>query len=95
MIGQHQNDHFDMVLQSMQQDHDAWFRNQLLQMLKVGIKLTWSKMTISYLGYFYIFLCIFFSIVLFVSGPKIIVFGFKVIHTIQTHIHSKLNAHEN
>ena len=27
MIGQYQNDHFDMVLQTMQEDHGARFRN--------------------------------------------------------------------
>ena len=46
MIGQHQNDHFDMVLQTMQKDHDARFSNKLPQMLKVGIRVIWSKMTI-------------------------------------------------
>ena len=53
MVGQPQNDHFDMVLQSMQKDHGAWFRNQLPQMLKVGIRMFWSKMTICICGYFY------------------------------------------
>ena len=46
MIGQDQNDHFDMVLQSMQKDLGAWFRKILAMMPKVGIMMKWSKMTI-------------------------------------------------
>ena len=46
MVGQYQVDHLDMVLQGMQKYHGARFRNLLPLMLKVGIRLTWSKMTI-------------------------------------------------
>jgi len=47
MIGQHQNDHFDMVLQHMQKYYGAWFKKNFPQGSKVVIRLTWSKMTIA------------------------------------------------
>ena len=43
MIGQDQNDHLDMVLQTVQENHDARFRNWLLLMPKVVIRSTWSN----------------------------------------------------
>ena len=46
MIGQDQNDHLDMVLQSMQQHHGARFRKELLLMPKVGIVIIIPEMTI-------------------------------------------------
>ena len=38
--------HLDMVLLNVQENHDARFRDLLLMMLKVGIILILSKMTI-------------------------------------------------
>ena len=45
-ICQYQNDHLDMVLHIMQENHDARFRNWLLLMPKVVIRSTWSNLTI-------------------------------------------------
>ena len=85
-VGQPQNDHFDVVLQSMQKDHGAWFKKNLPQMLKVGIRLTWSKMTICKLWLFLFYLFYFpfhFSVCLW---TKDYCFGFKVIsHHSNTH----------
>ena len=38
-VGQHQNDHFDVFLQTMQKDQEVWFRKSLVWMLKVVIML--------------------------------------------------------
>ena len=83
MVGQHQNDHFDVVLQTMQKDHDAWFRKDLALMPKVGIMMFWSKMTICHLWLFLFFPFIFLSISLFVFEPKFVVLGSKSLHTIK------------
>ena len=58
MVGQHQHDHFDMVLQTMQKDHDAWFGKELLLMPKVGIMIQKSKMTICtlFIDFYFYFL---------------------------------------
>ena len=63
MIGQDQNDHLDMVLQSIQKYHGARFRNLLLLMLKVGIRLTWSNLTICniWLSFYFLFGFLWFS----------------------------------
>ena len=46
MIGQDKNDHLDMVLQSMQENHGSRFRKELLLMPKVGIMIIIPEMTI-------------------------------------------------
>ena len=63
MVGQHQNDHLDVVLQFMQKDQNVWFRKNLILMPKVGIMVIWSKMTIC--SQVVIFFFIFLSIALF------------------------------
>ena len=42
-----QNDHHDMFLQSMWIDQKVWFGKDLILMPKVGIRLIWSKVTIT------------------------------------------------
>ena len=46
MIGQDHTDYLDMVLQHMQENHDARLRDWLLLMPKVVIRLKWSNLTI-------------------------------------------------
>ena len=84
-VGQHQNDHFDVVLQTMQKDQGVWFRNKLPQMLKVGIMITWSKMTISICCHFYFSFYFPFHCFVFL-WTWVYCFGFKVIsHTSNKH----------
>ena len=55
MVGQHQVDHFDMVLQTMQKYHGALFGKELLLMPKVGIRITILEMTICTSMHIFIF----------------------------------------
>ena len=52
-------------------------------MLKVGIMMIWSKMTITINASIFIFL----SFALFFFDPKIIVLGLETFPTLQTNIH--------
>ena len=62
-IGQNQNDHLDVLWQTRQKDLEVWFRKDSALVSKVGIRLTWSNMTICHFGYFYFsFLFLFCSV---------------------------------
>lgn len=68
MVGQHQNDHFDMPLQSMQKGQKVGFRVWLPLVLKVSLMIQKSKMTIACMVLFFFFFLIFFHSVSIILG---------------------------
>ena len=85
-VGKHQTTYFHVLLKVMQKVQRVWFRKEVALMPKVGIMLTWSKMTICILWLFLFFSLHFPFHCSVCLWTKDYCFGFKVIsHNSNTH----------